>query len=144
MTDAAHSGILGGYPVIDWKVTLLGAQRHEVDSSALAFENAARQAFYEAMAAAEPVLLQPIMDVEVVTADEYFGPIVSDLHARKAVVRDTRMRGGDRVISADVPLVQMFGYITKLRSLSQGRATSTMSPSHYAPVPPEEMKTLVG
>ena len=83
-------------------------------------------------------------DVEVVTAYQYFGPIVSDLNARKAVVRDTRIRGGDRVISADVPLSQMFGYITKLRSLSQGRATSTMAPSHYAPVPAEEMRGLVG
>jgi len=142
--DAAQSGVLGGYPVIDWKVTLVDAEKHDVDSSELAFENAARQAFYEAMAAAGPVLLQPIMDVEVVTADQYFGAIVSDLNARKAVVRDTRIRGGDRVIAADVPLSQMFGYITKLRSLSQGRATSTMTPSHYAPVPADEMRGLVG
>jgi len=142
--DAAQSGILGGYPVIDWKVTLVGAEKHDVESSELAFENAARQAFYEATSAAGPALLQPIMDVEVVTADQYFGSIVNDLNARKAVVRDTRIRGGDRVITADVPLSQMFGYITKLRSLSQGRATSTMAPSHYAPVPAVEMRGLVG
>ncbi len=142
--DAAQSGVLGGFPVIDWKVTLLGAETHDTESSELAFENAARQAFYEAMAGGGAVLLQPIMDVEVVTAEQYFGPIVTDLNARKAVVRDTRIRGNDRVIVADVPLAQMFGYITKLRSLSRGRATSTMAPSHYAPVPPEEMRALVG
>lgn len=142
--DAAQSGILGGYPVIDWRVRLIAAEAHHPDSSELAFENAARQAFYKAMAAAGPVLLQPIMGVEVVTAEPYFGPIVSDLNGRKAVVRGTRIRGRDRVISADVPLSQMFGYITRLRSLSQGRATSTMAPSHYAPVPADQMRALVG
>ena len=110
----------------------------------MAFENAARAAFYEAMKNAEPVLLQPIMEVEVVTSDDYLGVIIADLNARKATVRQTRMRGNDRVISADVPLAEMFGYVTKLRSLSQGRATSTMAPSHYARVPDEEMKALVG
>jgi elongation factor G len=144
ITEAAQSGVLGGYPVIDWKATICHMEQHEVDSSELAFENAARVAFYLAMKAANPVLLQPIMEVEVVTSDEYLGAIMGDLHARKAVVRDTRLRGSSRVISADVPLVQVFGYITKLRSLSQGRATATMSPSHYSPVSPEEMKTLVG
>lgn len=144
ITGAAQSGTLGGYPVIDWKVTLLEVEQHRVDSSELAFESAARMAFYEAMAGAAPVLLEPIMDVEVVTSEEYFGLIMSDLNARKAVVRQSRIRGSDRLIAADVPLAQMFGYITKLRSLSQGRATSTMTPSHYAPVPPGAMKALVG
>ncbi len=144
IADAAHSGVLGGYPVINWKVTVLGAQQHDTDSSAVAFENAGRGAFYEAMKAAEPVLLQPIMDVEVVTPDDYFGTIMSDLNARKAVVRDTTVRGTNRVIIADVPLSQMFGYVTKLRSLSQGRATASMEPSHYAAVPVAEMKALVG
>ncbi len=144
IADAAHSGVLGGYPVIDWKVTIVGADLHESDSSELAYENAGRIAFYEAMRAASPVLLQPIMDVEVVTPDDYFGAIMSDLNARKAVVRDSTVRGTNRVIMADVPLSQMFGYVTKLRSLSQGRATASMEPSHYAPVPPAEMKLLVG
>jgi elongation factor G len=144
ITEAAHSGILGGYPVIDWKVTIVESLRHEVDSSDLAFENAARLAFYEAMKAAGPVLLQPIMDVEVVTQDEYFGAIMGDLNSRNAVVRNTVLRGESRVISADVPLAQMFGYVTKLRSLSQGRATATMAPSHYAPVPAAETRILVG
>ncbi len=142
--DAAQSGILGGYAVIDWKVTFLEVELRKTESSEVAFENAARVAFYDAMASAAPVLLQPIMDVEVVTSEEYFGAVMADLNARSAVVREARMRGSDRVISANVPLARMFGYITKLRSLSQGRATSTMAPSHYAPVSAAEMKALVG
>ena len=144
ISDAAASGVLGGYPVIDWRVTLVDAEQHERDSSEMAYENAARAAFYDAMTAAGPKLLQPIMNVEIVTSDDYFGSIMGDLSARQAVVRDTIVRGEDRVISVEVPLVQMFGYVTKLRSLSQGRATSSMTPSHYAPVSPAEMKILVG
>ena len=144
IAEAAQSGVLGGYSVIDWKATLWDGAQSDTDSSEIAFENAARLAFYEAMKAAGPVLLQPIMAVEVVTADDYFGVIMSDLNARKAVVRETALRGSNRVISAEVPLTQMFGYVTKLRSLSQGRATATMAPSHYAPVSPAEMKALVG
>jgi elongation factor G len=144
VVEAAQSGILGGYQVIDWNVTLLEAEQDRTDSSELAFENAGRIAFYEAMAAAGPILLQPIMDVEVVTLDEYFGAVMADLNSRNAVIRETQVRGSHRVIAAHVPLAQMFGYITKLRSLSQGRATSTMSPAYYAAVPAEEMKALVG
>ncbi len=144
ITDAAQSGILGGYPVIDWRVTVLGGEQHAQNSSEMAFESAARMAFYEVMKASGPVLLQPIMEVEVVTVDEYFGGIVADLNGRRAVVRQTEIRGTDRVISADVPLAEMFGYVTRLRSLSQGRATSAMAPSHYARVSPEETRALVG
>ncbi|MCH7591350.1 MAG: elongation factor G [Planctomycetes bacterium] len=144
IVEAAQSGVLGGYPVIDWEITLLEAEFDQEKSSELAFENAARAAFYDAMRHGDAVLLQPIMDVSVVTTDEHFGTIVSDLNARNAVVRETQVRGHDRVILADVPLAQMFGYITKLRSLSQGRATSMMTPSHYAPMPAAEMKALVG
>ncbi|MHC4696828.1 MAG: elongation factor G [Planctomycetota bacterium] len=144
IVEAAQSGILGGYAVIDWRATIAAVQEHERNSSELAFENAARVAYYEAMKAAEPLLLEPIMDVEVVTPDAYFGAIMSDLNARGAVVRDTVVRGANRVILAQVPLAKVFGYVTKLRSLSQGRATSSMTPSHYAPVSTEQMKALVG
>ncbi|MGB0714364.1 MAG: elongation factor G [Phycisphaerae bacterium] len=144
ITEAAQSGDLGGYPVIDWKVTIVAAEMREDQSTELAFETAARMAFYEAMRNAGPVLLQPIMDVEVVTADEYMGAIMADLNARKAVVRETQIRDQDRVILAEVPLSAMFGYVTKLRSLSQGRATSSMTPLHYAGVPEAEMRALVG
>lgn len=142
--EASQSGILGGYPVIDWKVTILGGQKHDVDSSELAFENAGRIAFYEAMKRASPVLLQPIMNTEIVTADEYFGAIMADLNSKNSVVRESMLRGKDRIILADVPLSEMFGYVTRLRSLSQGRATVSMTPSHYAPVTAAQMKILVG
>jgi len=142
--DAAHSGVLGGYAVIDWHATILGGAQHEVDSSEVAFENAGHVAFYAAMKEASPVLLEPIMDVEIVTSDEYLGAIMGDLNTRHAVVRDSVSRGSDHVISAQVPLAMTFGYVTKLRSLSQGRATSSMTPSHYAPVSAEAMKSLVG
>ena len=144
LNDAALSGILGGYQVIDWCVTLLDIEQSEEESSEVAFENAARVAFYDAMEAAGPVLLQPIMNVEVVSADEHFGAVMADLNARNTVVRETRLRGHDRIIVAEVPLAQMFGYITKLRSLSQGRATATMTPSHYSRVSSKETKELVG
>lgn len=144
ITEAAQSGVLGGYPTIDWKATVLDVIQHDRNSSELAFENAARAAWYDAMAVAGPVLLEPIMDVQVVTSDDYFGAIISDLNARRADVRDAVSAGSEHVISAAVPLSQMFGYVTKLRSLSQGRATSTMSPSHYAPVAADKMKQLVG
>lgn len=144
LKEAAQSGELGGYPVIDWKATIVAGRQSEDDSSELAFENAARIAFYQAMRAANPVLLEPIMEVEVVTSQEYFGSIMGDLNTRNAVVKDTFVRGKDRVIVASVPLAQMFGYVTRLRSLSQGRATSTMTPSHYAAVTEAQMKHLVG
>ena len=144
VTDAASSGPLGGYPVIDWQVTLVGGEQHQADSSELAFENAGRLAFFAAMENAGPVLLQPIMSVEVVTPEEYLGSIMADLHGRGAVVRESLLRGPDRAIRVDVPLSEMFGYVTKLRSLSQGRATSSMTPSHYDAVPSDRARELVG
>jgi elongation factor G len=142
--DAALNGSLGGYPVVNWKAILLDGQEHEVDSSELAFENAGRLAFNEAVAAASPVLLEPIMKVEVVTPEDYLGAITGDLNARRAVITDTRIRGQYRVIDAEVPLREMFGYVTTLRSLSQGRATSTMEPLRYAPVPERIAREILG
>ncbi len=142
--DCAGSGVLGGYPVIDWVTTLVDVRQHETDSSDLAFEAAGRSAFYAAMRAAGPALLEPIMDVEVVTPEDYLGAIMTDLNARRAEVRDTSMRHDSRIISAFVPLSQMFGYVTRLRSVSQGRAAASMQPSHFAPVSAAEMKALVG
>ncbi|MCC7291642.1 MAG: elongation factor G [Phycisphaerales bacterium] len=141
---AALAGELAGYPVIDWKATILGVEHRPSESTPLAYENAARLAFNEAMRKAQPVLLEPIMSVEVVTEEAYFGSIVGDLNARRAEIRDTLMRGSSRVIKAMVPLREMFGYVTKLRSLSSGRASATMSPARYAPVPAAEARALVG
>jgi elongation factor G len=142
--DAATTGVIGGYPVINCRVIIAGAMEHESDSTELAFESAARFAFEEAMKAGGPLLLQPIMDVEVVTPDDYFGSIVGDLNSRGASIRDTEMRGHERVLKADAPLAEMFGYATKLRSLSQGRATFAMMPSHYAPVAEAKVKSMFG
>jgi elongation factor G len=142
--DAAQSGPLAAYPVIDCRTHLLEVRLQEQTGSELACENAARAAFYKAMEAAGPKLLQPIMEAVVVTPDEYFGSIMGDLNSRGGTVHNTELRGLDRVIKAHVPLAQMFGYVTKLRSLSQGRANCSMTPSHYAPVPPAELKELVG
>ena len=144
ITEAASSGELGGYPVIDWKVTINSAEYREGESSEVAFENAARMAFGAASKAAGPVLLEPIMNVEVVTEESYFGQVVGDLNSRRAEINETLMRGHDRVIHAVVPLREMFGYVTKLRSLTSGRATSTMTPARYAPVPAAEARQLVG
>jgi elongation factor G len=150
--EAAESGIRGaatvgpviGYPLIHWKVTILDARQHESDSSDVAFENAGRIAFERAMAAASPVLLEPIMRIEVSTPDEYFGAINGDLNSRRAVITGTDVRGRSRVIDAEAPLSEMFGYVTELRSLSQGRASVSMEPLRYAPVPESVARRMQG
>jgi elongation factor G len=150
--EAAESGIRGaatvgpviGYPLIHWKATLVGMEQHDEDSSDLAFENAARIAFERAVAAASPVLLEPIMKIEVTTPDEYFGAINGDLNARRAVITGTDMRGRNRLIVAEAPLAEMFGYVTELRSLSQGRASVSMEPLCYAPVPDAVTRRMTG
>ena len=134
--EAALSGIVHGSRVIDWQATLLEAQEHEDDSTEMAFANAGRMAFENAMRDAGAVLLEPVMKVEVVTPDEYFGLVNSDLNARRAGITATDIRGTYRVISAEVPLRELFGYMTDLRSLTQGRAVASMEMSHYAPAPP--------
>ncbi|RJP34709.1 MAG: elongation factor G [Phycisphaerales bacterium] len=142
--EAAQSGVLGGYPLVDWQATVIGADVHETDSTEVAFENAARMAFDEAVRQASPRLLEPIMSVEVVTPEDYFGAIVNDLNSRRAVIQHTAARGSDRLITAEVPLREMFGYVTRLRTLSSGRATSSMTPARYAAVPEAEARQLVG
>ncbi len=133
--DAARTGVLAGYPMLNLKVTLLDAVQHDVDSSELAFEAAGRIAFDRAADAAKPVLMEPIMKVQVVTPEAYFGVVSGDLARRRGVVSNSTLRGDQRVIDAVVPLKEMFGYATELRSLTQGRGSWTMEPSHYAIVP---------
>ena len=142
--DAAGNGSLGGYPVVDFHATILDGREHAVDSSELAFEHAGAIAFSHAIEKANPVLLEPIMKVEVVTPDDYFGSITGDLKSRRANVVNTTVRGRLRVIEAHVPLREMFGYTTDLRSLSQGRAQSAMEPLRYAPVPKHISKEMLG
>ena len=129
------SGVLAGFPVIDLKVSLIDGAYHEVDSSALAFEIAARSAMREGLQKAGPKLLEPIMKVEVVTPEEYLGGIIGDLTSRRGQVQGQEMRGNATVLNALVPLANMFGYVNTLRSMSQGRAQFTMTFDKYAQVP---------
>ena len=129
------SGVLAGFPVVDLKVTLIDGKYHDVDSSALAFEICARQCLKEALQRARPVLLEPIMKVEVVTPEDYCGSVIGDLNSRRGQIQGQDMRGNANVINAMVPLMNMFGYVNNLRSMSQGRATFTMQFDHYAELP---------
>ncbi len=132
---AKESGVIAGFPVIDFRVRLVDGAYHDVDSSALAFEIAAKAAFKEGMQKAGPVLLEPIMSVEVVTPEEYMGSVIGDLNSRRGQVTNMGDRGNAKVVDAMVPLANMFGYINTLRSMSQGRAQYTMQFDHYDPVP---------
>ena len=129
------SGVIAGFPIVDVKARLLDGAYHEVDSSVLAFEIASRAAFREAIQKAGPKLLEPIMKVEVVTPDEFAGTVMGDLKARRGQVQGTEMRGIATVINAFVPLANMFGYVSNLRSMTQGRAQYTMQFDHYEQVP---------
>jgi elongation factor G len=136
LDSARETGVIAGFPVIDFKATLIDGAYHEVDSSALAFEIAARACFKEGIAAAKPRLLEPIMRVEVVTPQDFFGSVTGDLASRRGSITGGEMRGNAQVIQAMVPLANMFGYVNQLRGMSQGRAQYTMHFDHYEPVPP--------
>jgi elongation factor G len=129
------SGVLAGFPVVDLKVELIDGAYHDVDSSALAFEIAARAALREALQKGGSVLLEPIMKVEVVTPEDYTGSVIGDLNSRRGQIQGQDMRGNANVINAMVPLMNMFGYVNNLRSMSQGRATFTMQFDHYSELP---------
>jgi elongation factor G len=129
------SGVIAGFPVVDLKVSLIDGDSHDVDSSAMAFEIAARAAMREALAKGASVLLEPIMKVEVVTPEDYTGSVIGDLNSRRGQIQGQDMRGNANVINAMVPLANMFSYVNNLRSMSQGRATFTMQFDHYAEVP---------
>ena len=129
------AGPLIGFPVVDIKVTLTDGAYHDVDSSVLAFEIAARAGFREAMREAGPKILEPIMKVEVTTPDEYMGDVIGDLNSRRGQIQGTESRGVIQVVNAFVPLANMFGYVNSLRSMSQGRAQYSMVFDHYEQVP---------
>ena len=130
-----QSGVMAGFPCIDFKATLTDGAYHDVDSSALAFEIAARAAFREGMAKASPVLLEPMMKVEVITPEDYMGDVIGDLNSRRGQVQEMTTRGNANVINGMVPLANMFGYVNNLRSLTQGRANYSMQFDHYEQVP---------
>ncbi len=140
--QAAMSGVLGGYPLINVKVELVFGSYHDVDSSQVAFEQAGSLAFREAVMKAKPALLEPIMKLVVTTPDEYFGSVSGDIASRRGHIVDSELRGVVRLITAEVPLSEMFGYTTTLRSMTQGRATSSMEPAEYR-VMPDSLKDAV-
>ena len=133
--NAMEAGTVAGYPMVDIKATLLDGSYHEVDSSEIAFKIAASMAFKEATSKASPVILEPIMAVEVVVPEDFMGDVIGDLNSRRGKIQGMQARAGAHVIAAQVPLSEMFGYATDLRSMTQGRATFTMQFSHYEPVP---------
>jgi elongation factor G len=135
LESVLSSGVVAGFPVVDVKVQLIDGKYHDVDSSALAFEIATRACFREALQKGKSVLLEPIMKVEVVTPEDYTGSVIGDLNSRRGQIQGQDMRGNANVINAMVPLMNMFGYVNNLRSMSQGRATFTMQFDHYAEAP---------
>ncbi len=135
LEGSLDNGVVAGFPTIDFMARLVDGAYHDVDSSALAFEIAARAAFKEGMQKAGPVLLEPIMKVEVVTPEEYMGDVIGDLNSRRGQISGMDQRGNARTIDATVPLAKMFGYVNRLRTMSQGRAMYTMEFSHYEQVP---------
>ncbi len=141
--EALETGVIAGYPIIDVKATLLDGSYHEVDSSEMAFKIAGSMALKEGARRANPVLLEPIMNVEVVTPDEYLGDVMGDLSSRRGKIGGMVQRSTAQVIGASVPLAEMFGYSTTLRSLSQGRAVYTMQFSHYEEVPKSKAEEII-
>ena len=141
--DAAEFGVLAGYPMVDVRVTLTDGAYHEVDSSELAFKIAGSMAFKRAAAMANPVLLEPVMAVEVRTPDDYMGEVIGDINARRGQIQAMEERSGIRVVKATVPLSEMFGYVGDLRSRTQGRADYSMQFDSYAEVPPSIAKEII-
>lgn len=141
--EALENGVLAGYPVVDVKVVLVDGSYHEVDSSEMAFKIAGSMAFKNAVKKAKPVLLEPIMAIEVVTPEEYMGEVIGDLNSRRGRIQTMNQRSNVRVIAAQVPLSSMFGYATDLRSKTQGRATYTMQIAHYEEVPKNISEDIV-
>jgi elongation factor G len=141
--DAMQSGVLAGYPVVDIRATLTYGSYHDVDSSEMAFKIAGSMCFKKAAKLAQPVLLEPIMAVEVVTPDDYMGDVIGDLNSRRGRMEGMEQRGTSQVIRAQVPLAEMFGYATDLRSRTQGRATFTMQFHAYQEVPESVAREIV-
>ncbi len=141
--EAAESGILAGYPVIDFKATLVDGSYHEVDSSEMAFKIAASMAFKEGCKRAKSVILEPIMKVEVTVPEEYMGDVIGDINSRRGRMEGMEARNGNQIIRGFIPLSEMFGYATDLRSKTQGRGTYAMEPSHYEEVPKSVFETIV-
>jgi elongation factor G len=143
MREAMDTGVLAGYPMVDVKVQLIFGSYHDVDSSEMAFKIAGSMALKEGVRRAAPVLLEPMMDVEVVTPSDYMGDVIGDLSSRRGKIAGMNQRGDAQVITATVPLSEMFGYSTTLRSMSQGRAVYSMQFAHYEEVPKSKADEII-
>lgn len=141
--EAANSGILAGYPVIDFKATLVDGSYHEVDSSEMAFKIAGSMAFKDGCKKGKSVILEPIMRIEITVPEEYMGDVIGDINSRRGRMEGMEARGGSQIIRGFIPLSEMFGYATDLRSKTQGRGTYAMEPSHYEEVPKTILETIV-
>ncbi len=143
VAGAMEKGILAGFPMVDVKVTLIDGSYHDVDSSEMAFKIAGSMGFKEGARRANPILLEPLMSIEIITPEEFVGQVVSDLNSRRGKTTRVEYRKGTNVITGEVPLANVFGYVTDLRSLTQGRATFTLQFSHYSPVPPSVSEEIL-
>ena len=143
MTEALEGGVMAGYPMSDLKVTLYDGSFHEVDSSEIAFKIAGSMAIKEAAKKAKPVLLEPIMSVEVVVPEEYMGDVIGDINSRRGRIEGMELRGTTQIVKSMVPLSEMFGYATDLRSRTQGRATYSMHFDRYEPAPQNVSEEVV-
>jgi len=143
LKEALTNGVLAGFPVVDVKVTLFDGSYHDVDSSELAFKLAAILAFKDGMRKANPVLLEPMMAVEVETPEDYMGDVMGDLNRRRGIIQGMDDANGVKLVRAEVPLAEMFGYSTDLRSMSQGRATYSMEFKHYTEAPKNVAEAII-
>ena len=141
--EAMQAGILGGYPVVDVKVTVYDGSYHDVDSSEMAFKIAGSMGFKAGMQKGDPCLLEPIMKVDVEVPDEYLGDVIGGLNARRGAIKEIEPMNGSQQVHAEVPLANMFGYATDLRSSTQGRGTFVMQISHFAETPKSIMESIL-
>ena len=143
VVEAMNNGVIAGYPVVDMNVTLYDGSYHDVDSSEVAFKIAGSMGLQSGVKKANPILLEPIMKIEVVTPEEFLGDVMGDINSKRGRVEDTTERGNAKVIQSFVPLAEMFGYTTSLRSMTQGRASSTMELDHYEEVPANVAEAII-
>jgi elongation factor G len=141
--EAAQTGVLGGYPMVDIKIQIIDGTYHEVDSSEIAFKMAGSFAFKEAARKAGAIMLEPIMDVEAITPEEHMGDVVGDLNSRRGKISHIEPRASSAIVHATVPLAEMFGYATALRSLTRGRASYSMEPAAFERVPENILKQIL-
>jgi elongation factor G len=143
LSDALMTGVLGNYPLVDVDVAVTGGTAHPVDSSEIAFRTAAAMALRAAISNSSPTLLEPIMKLEIISPEEHLGDVVNDLNGRRGRIREIEAREGVQIVHVDVPLAEMFGYATTLRSLTKGRASYTMEPYRFEAVPDSIQGTLL-